>query len=359
MNNNLKTEFFLGVNTLNGFYSTLNNLCVPYSDWFYYILKGGPGTGKSTLMKKIAKKAQEKNLKTELIYCSSDPKSLDAVIIPEAKKCIIDGTAPHVIDPIYPGACDCIINLGECWDKKKLQSSKNEIIELSKQNATEHSSAQKALKIHKEISELNNKIISKYIETEKLEKYCVRTAKSLGKAKKSNKGKKTFRFISSITPNGYIFFENTISNLAKNIFVIEDEYNIVANKIMKSLQEKVLDMGYDVISCLSPFSPETTIDAIIIPELKTAFAVKNQKISPRLFKKIPHKKVNAKRFLNSKELSKQKNTVKFQSKLSAIFLDKSIEHLRKALEIHDDIEKIYSSAMNYRKVNKLLSNLIF
>ena len=45
-----------------------------------YILKGGPGTGKSSLMKKIGSTLEEKNYPIEYIHCSSDPDSLDGII---------------------------------------------------------------------------------------------------------------------------------------------------------------------------------------------------------------------------------------------------------------------------------------
>ena len=89
-------KYFLGANTPSGFISRFDHLYDPDDGWFAYILKGGPGTGKSTLMKRAAKEACSAQIKTQLIYCSSDPYSLDAVIFPEIKVCIVDGTAPHV-----------------------------------------------------------------------------------------------------------------------------------------------------------------------------------------------------------------------------------------------------------------------
>ena len=45
-----------------------------------YILKGGPGTGKSTLMKEIGADFYDLGYDIEFIYCSSDPSSLDGVL---------------------------------------------------------------------------------------------------------------------------------------------------------------------------------------------------------------------------------------------------------------------------------------
>ena len=72
--------WFLGVNSPKGYYSKFDQLfsCAP--DGKCFLIKGGPGTGKSTMLKKIASVLEEKGLSTELVYCSADPKSLDGVI---------------------------------------------------------------------------------------------------------------------------------------------------------------------------------------------------------------------------------------------------------------------------------------
>ena len=53
-------KFFLASHSTAGFKSVFNYLYEPEDGWFCYILKGGPGTGKSTLMKSVAEKLYEK-----------------------------------------------------------------------------------------------------------------------------------------------------------------------------------------------------------------------------------------------------------------------------------------------------------
>lgn len=95
MHQNTDVSFFLGANSANGFVSRFSNVYNLTDGWRVYIIKGGPGTGKSSLMKKLASSAKERGFTPQLCYCSSDPVSLDAVIIPENKFMIADGTAPH------------------------------------------------------------------------------------------------------------------------------------------------------------------------------------------------------------------------------------------------------------------------
>ena len=65
-----------------------------------YFIKGRPGTGKSTFLKKLAKEAEERGFDTEIYYCSFDPKSLDMVIVRELGFCVFDSTAPHELFPM-------------------------------------------------------------------------------------------------------------------------------------------------------------------------------------------------------------------------------------------------------------------
>ncbi len=66
-------------------------------------IKGRPGTGKSTFLKKIAKAAQERGFETEIYHCSLDPNSLDMVIVRELGFCVFDSTAPHEYFPSRQG----------------------------------------------------------------------------------------------------------------------------------------------------------------------------------------------------------------------------------------------------------------
>lgn len=95
MNKNEKAlRFFLGANTPQGFVSRFDQLTDSQDGWRKFVIKGGPGSGKSTLMKKVVQQFEKEGI--EIIHCSSDVDSLDGVIVPSRKFCIADGTSPHV-----------------------------------------------------------------------------------------------------------------------------------------------------------------------------------------------------------------------------------------------------------------------
>ena len=108
---NNKSEYFLGANSTAGFFSTYDDLTIPEKGDKLYIIKSGPGSGKSSFMRNIANKMEENGLFVEYIYCSGDPESLDAVYFPAVKTAIVDGTSPHVIEPRFPAVCDSYIHI--------------------------------------------------------------------------------------------------------------------------------------------------------------------------------------------------------------------------------------------------------
>src|SRR5690606_35613529 len=64
-----------------------------------YLIKGRPGTGKSTMLKRIAQAGLERGFDVEVYHCGFDPGSLDMVIVRELGFAIFDSTAPHEYFP--------------------------------------------------------------------------------------------------------------------------------------------------------------------------------------------------------------------------------------------------------------------
>ena len=121
--------FFAGANSAHGFVSFYDSILGDKKIEKVYILKGGPGTGKSSFMKRTAEYAERRGMSLERYKCSSDPDSLDGVVI-DGKVAILDGTSPHTVDMSFPGVRDEIINLGAFWDDNALKKRSAEIEEL-------------------------------------------------------------------------------------------------------------------------------------------------------------------------------------------------------------------------------------
>ena len=54
------THFFLGANSGRGFRNLFDRFCAPENHWDLLVLKGGPGAGKSTMMRRIGAAMEER-----------------------------------------------------------------------------------------------------------------------------------------------------------------------------------------------------------------------------------------------------------------------------------------------------------
>ena len=114
-------SLFPGALGPDGFISCFDHLIETDALKRKLILKGGPGVGKSTFMRRIHAALCEDGSSSTLYFCSGDPDSLDAVAIADKGLLILDGTAPHIVDPQVPGARDSIINLGSFLDEAAMR----------------------------------------------------------------------------------------------------------------------------------------------------------------------------------------------------------------------------------------------
>ncbi len=90
------SDRFFGAATINGSVDYIEILTEGFKR---YLIKGRPGTGKSTFLKKLAQAACDLGFHVERYHCAFDPNSLDMVIIRELKLCLFDSTAPHEYFP--------------------------------------------------------------------------------------------------------------------------------------------------------------------------------------------------------------------------------------------------------------------
>lgn len=352
-NNFCPPEFFLGANTPYGFFSLFNQLYTPGTNWFCHILKGGPGTGKSTLMKNVAEKASKKKIKHEIIRCSSDPESLDAVILTDLNKCIVDGTAPHVIDPTYPGISDEIINLGEFWDSKALRENIRKISAASEKNTAFHKTAAAFLRAAGQISEGSFALALSAADTAKIKVAAEKLAKRYIPRLGCVTGGEQRRFLQGITPIGIVSYTDTVKSFFRERIIISDPYGCVGDIFMRIIRRYALEAGYNIITIKNAFLPELITDHILIPELSLAFVTENRYFDIG----GDERRIHARRFTEPVQLRNIKQKLIIRRKLARELLKSACEALALAKNTHDELEKYYIEAMDFRSMTPLIKKL--
>ncbi len=340
-------EFYLGANSAAGFVSLFSELYNENSR-NAVILKGGPGTGKSTLMKKIAAAAAERGDDTvEYIHCSSDPDSLDAVIFDDGKCCIADGTAPHTLDPKWPGAVDQIINLGDCWDKAKLVENKEKIVEICKRKTKLYEMAYKFIGTANIAMKENFSLIEPLIRKEKLQLMVDRLVES-ELPRVGAEGKEKRRLLSGITPNGVFGYFDTVEALCRRVYVFEDEHGI-APIAMARLRDAAVRMGYTVYGCYCPVEPLEKLEHLLIPSLSLGFVTANEW---HRYEGESVKTVNMRNYLTTAELKNCRARLAFNNRSVKELLEEAVLKLSQAKELHGMLEKYYVDAMDFAGVEQ-------
>lgn len=349
-------KFFLGANSCTGFTSYFED-SFKADDYKAYLIKGGPGTGKSSLMKYITACGIQHGENPILCPCSSDPYSLDGVIFENRKTVILDATAPHVVEPKLPGAKEEIINLGDFWDSTELYNKRHKIAEATAKNRLLHKTCSGYLL---GCGQLLNSMLSTAENTADTEKV-ISCAKSYAKKfipDLHKKGSETTRFLQGITPLGIVSYADTIKNFYLERIVISDPYGAVSNTFMKTIREYALKNGADIITVRNTFLPERLIDHILIPSLSLAFVCENSTFKLN----SDDRRIHARRFMNVTATNELKKRIRFKKKISRELLIAACETLALAKASHDELEKLYIEAMDFEALSlysKQLAQKIF
>ena len=347
------SNFFPGGNTSKGFYSFYRYILGQDDARRIICLKGGPGTGKSSLMKKVGEFFNDRGYDIEYHHCSSDNNSLDGVVVKGLNVAILDGTAPHVVDPINPGAVDEILNLGECWDEQGFKKYRKNIIDTNKEVGKTFKRAYRYLGaaklVHDDWSNLNAEALS----LSKLSKFKEDMKNQLFKSSLSKYGYERHLFATAFTPNGIITYIDTLYADYKNIFILKGGPGTGKTNVLDFLLKEALKRGFYVETFNDPLVPER-IEHVLIPDLSLALLTTNE-INNKSF---IGNEINMSDFQNSYLLNKNKPEMKDSIDNFYTLLNKGLKLISSAKLLHDDMEKYYVPNMDFDKVNATVENVI-
>ena len=348
-------SWFLGANAPKGYFSKFDQLFSEAPNGKCYLLKGGPGTGKSTMLKKIAAVLKEKDPSTELVFCSADTDSLDAVIAFDGKFVAADATLPHGVEPRYPGAYETTVDLSDCWDEKVLKEHSEEISLLFDSNRRFHEEARRYLSAAANLLEEAARLGMESLFIGKAENAALRIcAKELGKGEKK-RGSEKQRFLSAVTEKGVVFMEKTPKILSEKIYAVDDEAGAVSRIFMNTVRKYAIEHGFDIITCKCPLFPLEKTEHIFIPSLKIGFITLNKRHKIDAENK---RTIHSVRFYDRKKYAQNKIKIRFALRLASSLVGEAALCMKEAKRVHDLLESYYIPAMDFSKTEEKLRKIL-
>lgn len=315
-----------------------------------YILKGGPGCGKSTFIKRIGEELLNFGFDIDFIYCSSDSNSLDGIFIHDIDVAIVNGIAPHVIDPKYPGAVERLLDFGDYWDIDYLRSKKDEIRYYIDEIEAQYKKFFEHLKNAKTIHDKWEKEYLKGMDFKKADEITQNLINTVIKDKKDKASKEYRRFAGAMTPQGQVCFYDILTKDIKNRYVVKGRPGTGKSTMTKKIAQAAIDSGYDVEYYYCSFDPKS-IDMIIIPELSFAML---DGTAPHVFDPGPDDiLVDMFKCIDTDIVHENEEPIKAIEKEYAEEIGKAKFIYKKIAEFNNELEKYYINAIDFNDVNAL------
>ena len=309
-------------------------------------------------MKKIGRMMEEKDFDVEYLHCASDNKSIDGILLPKLKIGIVDGTAPHVIEPKAPGVIEEYVNLGVAWDSSKLAEHKKEILALNQKISEKFTQAYDtfaaSLRAHDDIEEIyiNNMDFSKANQlTEDIILLFYRE-QILEKEPKVQ-----HRFLGAATPDGAVdFIQNLTADIEKRYF-IKGRAGSGKSTMLKKIVAAGEKRGFDVEVYHCGFDPNS-LDMVILRELGIAIF---DSTAPHEY--FPNRDTDE--IIDMYETcitlgtdEKYADEIARTTKAYKDKMKEAISYLAEAKQLRDQLESYYIEAMNFDKINQITEELI-
>ncbi len=349
-------KYFAGGNTAEGFVSFFPYVMPQKSRNRMYYIKGGPGVGKSSFMKRVGVEMEKAGYAIEYFYCSGDPECLDGVAIPALGIGLMDATAPHSYDPVIPGACDTLVSLGDYLDEEALSPYVSEIEHLGTKVSTGYRNAYHYLKaaselkrvisesdLHDTVYEIERKVrlhadrLAEQYFGQSKEMQSVKAVQQAGNVRKL--------FLEAYTHMGYISHMN--DHDWGRIVLIPDLSELATDVLLRELLTKAVTAGMDAVVLHNPLQA-ALLSHLYIPSEDVLFtgdgSIQNQTHPCEIYK--PEDMICREAF---------------QDHQYEKLIQLAVEQLKSAKKAHDELEVYYIDHMDFacweEKLNQVLTNI--
>jgi hypothetical protein len=285
----------------------------------------------------------------EYMHCSSDNNSLDGVVVPRIGVALIDGTAPHVVDPKNPGVVDEIIHLGDFWNEAGLVKYRQEVLKVNSEVGKLFARAYRYLKAAWQIYEDSTALYGLVVDEVKINILAKEFIDELyeGIPLSAKIGRQRCLFASAITPDG---LKNYLDDLlvADNVYMLEGFPGAGTERLLEKIKTAALERGLQVEAYYCALNPDK-LEHLIIPSMDTAFTTVNKYHSTDV---CALKKVDFSGMLDEKIIRPYRSELEYDEFEFDRLLGKAIDIIHGAKALHDEMETYYIPNMDFNAIQK-------
>ena len=342
-----KIQLFAGLNGIDGYVPLLEYTLSPMKRVF--ILKGSPGSGKSTVMKRIAARAEAEGHALTVIRCSSDPDSLDGVMLTDLGVAVADGTSPHSLDPKKYGIREVTVSLEDTFDYDRLGFFSGRLGRLFEKKAMYVRAASSCIAAFGKLEDVRREYTDSAFLAGKLYTFCRGFVK---RNCRKGDGRVVITPTDTFCRKGFVT-TGTFCDVDE-FYVLRDRYGS-AETVLQQLYAHARNEGVDM--CVIPCPVDNReISGIFFPD--TGVLIKSDRfVSPE-----NAKTVRAARFLDPEVTALHRQSLTVIEKLSEKLTDEASQTMERAFAVHGEIEKIYSQCIDFGvtdSITKALAIRIF
>ncbi len=304
------------------------------------LLKGGPGVGKSTLMRKVGRRFEERGEDVTYYRCSGDPDSLDGVYAHGSDYMMLDGTSPHILDPLCPGAADGILNLGACLDAAKLREDRRDIEDIGRDIARRYQSAYRFLAAARQAQADAADTLADALDRREIHSAVNQLFSYLTRA--AENGDEKHIFYRAITHRGAI--EELDSIRTDRVVAVKAPWGFDADALFMPVARQAKHDGSAHTLYHHPLDAGKT-EALAVGG--TLFIAADLMDTPVVEIELDRRKLAAAR-----------TKLDFDLALHNLCLTQAIDMLSEAKYLHDRLERYYIDAMDYAALDRITNDIL-
>ncbi|MCQ4636010.1 ATPase [Anaerovorax odorimutans] len=354
-------HIYPGGNTPEGFFSYYQYILGQQEANRIICLKGGPGVGKSTFIRKIGEHFIEKGEDVDFMWCSSDAASLDGIVLKQKKIAIIDATSPHVVDPVNPGAVDSIVHLGEFWNGEALKKCKSHVMESNHKIKHWFGYGYNYLEAAGALADALATAYEDAIEDGELYKIAAGIVGDELSHKEIalNPGQMKKYFASAITPEGVQHHLESLIEGYDKLYMITGPVGLSNARLLNIVAESAIYRGMDVEAFYCPMKPREKLEHLLIPQMKTAFLSLNQyhDLEPWEREEEIHL-IDMNDIISWSRLEELKPMLADCSRRMSELIKEATKCIVRAKKEHDRLESYYIPNMDFKKIDALRDEII-